>query len=108
MCYKRWKVILIRGYGDCTSGAEIHLLEGAKEKAQIFLDEHPEAKNYIKKVSDLIFGFETPYDLELLSTVDWVLKENSSKVHDSEFIVKSVQEWNQRKKKCFQQTILNR
>jgi len=91
----------IRGYGDRTSGAEIHLLEGAKEEAERLLDKHSEAKGYLKQVSDLIFGFETPYDLELLSTVDWILKENSSKVNDSDYIVKSVQAWNHRKKKMF-------
>src|SRR5699024_9447357 len=91
----------IRGDGDRTSEAEIHLLKGAKEEAQNFLDEHPEAKDYLKQVSDLIFGFETPYDLELLSTVDWVLKENSGRRNDSEFIVKAVQGWNRRKKRMF-------
>src|SRR5699024_1944963 len=91
----------IRGYGDRTSGSEIHLLKGAKEEAQAFLDGHSEAKHYLKQVSNLIFGFETPYDLELIATVDWVLKENTNRANDSEFIIKTVQEWNQRKKKMF-------
>lgn len=91
----------IRGYGDRTSGAEIHLLEGAKEEAEVFLNKNLEAKHYLKQVSDLIFGFETPYDLELLSTVNWILKENSNKVDDSDFIVKAVQDWNDRKKRMF-------
>lgn len=91
----------IRGYGDRTSGAEIHLLKGAKEEAEAFLNENLEARNYLKQVSDLIFGFETPYDLELLSTVNWILKENKDKVNNSDFIIKSVQAWNSRKKRMF-------
>ncbi len=91
----------IRGYGDRTSGAEIHLLEGATEEAETFLNELQEAKDYLKQVSDLIYGFETPYDLELLSTVDWILKENSNSVNDSDFIIERVRGWNQRKKKMF-------
>ncbi|ARF18032.1 Appr-1-p processing protein [Sporosarcina sp. P34] len=91
----------IRGYGDRTTGAEIYLLDGAIKEAKQFLDKHPEAKPYLNRVSELIYGFETPYDMELLSTVCWVLKENASKATNKEFIVQSVQQWNDRKKKMF-------
>lgn len=91
----------IRGYGDRTQGAEIYLLDGAIEEAEQFLENHPEKKFYLNQVSKLIYGFETPYDMELLSTVCWVLKENASKVTDKAFIVQSVQQWNDRKKKMF-------
>ncbi|EGQ26880.1 appr-1-p processing protein [Sporosarcina newyorkensis 2681] len=91
----------IRGYGDRTKGAEIYLLDGAIEDAEQFLDKYPEAKPYLRQVSELIYGFETPYDMELLSTVCWVLKENASKAHDKEFVILSVQQWNERKKMMF-------
>lgn len=91
----------IRGYGDRTTGAEIYLLDGAIEEAEQFLNKHPKTKPYLNKVSELIYGFETPYDMELLSTVCWVLKENASKATDKAFIVQSVQHWNDRKKKMF-------
>lgn len=91
----------IRGYGDRTTGAEIYLLDGAIEEAEQFLEKHPETKPYLNQVSELIYGFETPYDMELLSTVCWVLKENVSKATDKAFLVQSVQQWNDRKKKMF-------
>lgn len=91
----------IRGYGDRTKGAEIYLLDGTIEEVERFLKKHPETKSYLNQVSELIYGFETPYDMELLSTVCWVLKENASKTTDKSFIVQSVQQWNDRKKKMF-------
>lgn len=91
----------IRGYGDRTTGAEIYLLDGAIKEAEQFLEKNPETKIYLNQVSDLIYGFETPYDMELLSTVCWILKENISQANDKDFVVKSVQSWNERKKKMF-------
>lgn len=91
----------IRGYGDRTKGAEIYLLDGALEEAEHFLEEHQEAKCYLEQVSELIYGFETPYDLELLSTVFWILKENVTNINDEKFVVQSVQQWNDRKKRIF-------
>ncbi|WP_108308322.1 Appr-1-p processing protein, partial [Metalysinibacillus jejuensis] len=91
----------IRGYGDRTQGAEIYLLDGAAEEAENFLSHDEEALNNLQRVADLMYGFETPYDLELLSTVGWVLKEQPSKAKDKYFVVQSVQDWNERKKKIF-------
>ena len=56
----------IRGYGDRTQGAEIYLLDGAAEEAENFLSHDEEALNNLQRVADLMYGFETPYDLELL------------------------------------------
>lgn len=91
----------IRGYGDRTEGAEIYLLDGAIEEAECFLNKHQEAQDYLEKLTDLIYGFETPYDLELLSTVNWVLKDNEIDINDKESVLHSVQKWNSRKKKIF-------
>ncbi|WP_108308543.1 Appr-1-p processing protein, partial [Metalysinibacillus jejuensis] len=91
----------IRGYGDRTQGAEIYLLDGAAEEAENFLSHDGEALNNLQRVADLMYGFETPYDLELLSTVGWILKEQPSKANDKYFVVQSVQGWNERKKKIF-------
>lgn len=91
----------IRGYGDRTQGAEIYLLDGVAEEAEQFLSTNDEAKKYLQQVADLMYGFETPYDLELLSTVGWILKEEPAKVNDKHFIVELVMNWNERKKKIF-------
>lgn len=91
----------IRGYGDRTHGAELYLVVGAAEEAENFLTGNTEALNYLQRVADLIYGFETPYDLELLSTVGWILKQEPTKVNDKQFVLQSVQNWNERKKKIF-------
>lgn len=91
----------IRGYGDRTQGAEIYLLDGAAEEAEKFLSTNAEAMSYLQQVADLIYGFETPYDLELLSTVGWILKEEPTRVDDKNFVVQSVKNWNERKKRIF-------
>jgi hypothetical protein len=52
-------------------------------------------------VEKIIFGFETPYSLELLSTVHWVASENQGKSTDLQTIFLSIQEWNERKREFF-------
>ena len=95
----------IRGYGDRTQGAEIYLLDGATEEAGQFLATNAAAMNYLQQVANLIYVFETPYDLELLSTVGWILKERSSKANDKHFMV---QNWNGRRKKHSRKIIVCR
>lgn len=91
----------IKGYGDRTKAAEIYLVEGAQEEAENFLQNDAQAQAYLKQVAELFYGFETPYGLELLSTVGWILQEAPQKATDKNFVVQSVQNWNERKKRIF-------
>ncbi|MRX56731.1 Appr-1-p processing protein [Bacillus idriensis] len=91
----------IRGYGDRSKDAEIYLLPGAVEEANSFLSEDPVGQETLKKVSELIRGFETPYGMELLSTVHWLIKEDKDLINSPETVVKKVQSWNSRKKRLF-------
>lgn len=91
----------IRGYGDRTTGSEIYLLDGAIEEAENFLVNDSEAQQHLEHVANLMYGFETPYGLELLSTVGWILQEEPKKANDLSFVVQSVQGWNERKKRIF-------
>ena len=91
----------IRGYGDRTTASEIYLLDGAKEQAEAYLKDNELAKNYLEQVSKLFYGFETPYGLELLSTVGWIMQTEPTKSLDRNFVVASVQNWNERKKRIF-------
>ena len=89
----------IKGYGDRTYSSQISLLPEGIKKAHEYMKEHPlELENY-KKVLDLIEGFETPYGLELLSTVHWTMKKE--KIYELRKIFRSVQSWNLRKKWLF-------
>ena len=91
----------IRGYGDRTTASEIYLLAGAKEQAEMFLKDNEVAKKYLEQVSELFYGFETPYGLELLSTVGWIMQAEPIKSMDKNYVVQSVQNWNERKKRIF-------
>jgi O-acetyl-ADP-ribose deacetylase (regulator of RNase III)/uncharacterized protein YwgA len=50
----------------------------------------------LEHVSQLIDGFETPFSLELLATVDFILKEHPS--YTPEDILANIQNWTNRKK----------
>ena len=88
----------IRGYGDRSVKAEIRLMPDAMEQAREFLKDNAEAEQHLERVKKLIEGFETPYGMELLSTVHWVVKHGNETVGDLESIRAKVESWNQRKK----------
>ena len=92
---------LIRGYGDRTQRAQISLMPDAPRLANEFLKTDPSAVERLKKVSELIAGFESPYGLELLATVHWVAKHDVPLANDPDIAVQKVHSWNARKKKIF-------
>ena len=55
----------------------------------------------LQKVVELIEGFETPYGMELLSTVHWLAGEDSNVKEDPQAAVKGFEAWNQRKRDYF-------
>lgn len=92
----------IRGYGHSQKpDAEIELLPGAVEDADNFLANHVESASRLSRVAELIEGFETPYGMELLSTVHWVCAHAETKASNAEEAVDAVQAWNDRKRKMF-------
>ena len=93
---------LIRGYGDSQKpDTEIELLPDAIKEADSFLKDHPIPRERVSKVSDLIQGFETPYGMELLSSVHWVCTHQESKASTPEKTIELVHGWNERKQKMF-------
>ncbi len=96
----------ISGFGDGSSGPEeksITLIPGAVEEALLFLGDYPEAIERLKKVSETIYGFETPYGLELLATVHWVMKEKPAFTAKPVKIIREVKLWNKRKDDKFRE-----
>jgi O-acetyl-ADP-ribose deacetylase (regulator of RNase III) len=89
----------IRGYGDRTRDSSIRLLEEGLESSKEFLKDKPQALDRLKKVASIIRGFETPYGLELLSTVHWTVKHENKREEDE--IIKVIQAWNKRKRNLF-------
>ena len=92
-----------RGYGDRTAKArtEISLLPGAAEAAAPIAAASQEANARLSAVSALITGFESPYGMELLSTVHWVSKEHSTAARSPESAAEFVHAWSARKAALF-------
>lgn len=93
----------IRGFGDSQKpDAEIELLPNAVEESDAFLKEHQESLRRLEQVSNLIAGFETPYGMELLSSVHWVATHDKPVAQDEEVAAQAVRNWNDRKHRIFQ------
>ena len=91
----------IRGYGDSQKpDVEIGLLNGATRTADAFLVSHEASRARLRRVAQLIEGFETPYGMELLSSVHWVATHGGD-VLDVDDAVRAVHGWNDRKKQMF-------
>ena len=89
------------GFADGEDAPEkpINLLEQGIEEAEKYLSENPATRTHFDRVADLIAGFETPYGMELLATVHWVVaKEGASSLPDA---IKAVQAWSERKRELF-------
>ena len=89
---------LISGYGDADDkpSRPIELLPGASESSQAFISLHPDTQHRFDRVGRLIHGFETPYGMELLATVHWVLTHEDAK-SPAEAITRT-HAWNERKR----------
>jgi O-acetyl-ADP-ribose deacetylase (regulator of RNase III) len=91
----------IRGYGDTQEpDVEIELLSGAARRADEFLRHHPEAVEKLDVVTDLVDGFETPYGMELLSSVHW-LATHGREATDADTAIAAMRRWNDRKSRLF-------
>jgi len=92
----------IRGYGDSQKpDIEIELLPGAIEETDGSLLDNEASANRLKRVETVIEGFETPYGLELLSSVHWVAVHGNGKASNPDEVVRAVHKWNERKRKMF-------
>jgi hypothetical protein len=88
----------ISGYDD---GGEdprktLELVPGAIEDATRAMAANTETHARYRRVADLVSGFESPFGLELLSTVHWVCRHEG--VRGSKEVVTATHEWNERKR----------
>lgn len=92
----------IQGFGDGQNKPDtaIKLLEGATEEADQFLKKHAATRARFERVGKLIEGFETPFGMELLSSVHWIAaQENAAAKTDLNVAIAGVHGWNERKKR---------
>jgi O-acetyl-ADP-ribose deacetylase (regulator of RNase III) len=89
---------LTSGYADGGDdpAKQISLVPGAVEDALNFLASEPETRERFERVAALTEGFESPYGLELLSTVHWVMTREGASTLDE--TVSLVHGWNDRKR----------
>ena len=92
----------IRGYGDRSAHASIHLLPGAADAARGHLRDEIGAEVVVDRVARLIDAFETSYGMELLATVHWIATTLADAEADPARLVSEVHRWSPRKRHAFQ------
>lgn len=88
---------LLSGYGDGGDAPDkpLELVPGAVGNARAFLDKHPETLARFERVAKLVEGFETPFGIELLSTVHWVVTREHAQ--EDAAVVRAVHAWGPQK-----------
>lgn len=97
---------LICGYDDGGDrpDKQLELVPGAVEEAEHFLEKHPETHARFARVAELVEGFESPFGLELLSTVHWVMVRQHALLDDK--IIQHTYAWNNRKRQFTERQII--
>jgi O-acetyl-ADP-ribose deacetylase (regulator of RNase III) len=92
----------VRGYGDRSRDVSLDLLPEAVREAERSLTEERSTLQRMDRVSKLIEGYETPYGLELLSTVHWIaVHEMPEAKTDPDIAISGVLSWNDHKRRTF-------
>jgi O-acetyl-ADP-ribose deacetylase (regulator of RNase III) len=88
----------ISGYADAADkpDKEIALLAPAVDQANDWLAHEPTVKRRFTRVADLVEGFETPFGMELLSTIHWVAKQEGA--DSAKRAMELTYSWNERKR----------
>jgi hypothetical protein len=89
----------VSGYADGGDNPQkqLELVPGAMQEASLFLEGDLGTKDRFDRVGDLVEGFETPFGLELLSTVHWVASQE--KADSIEEVIAAVYGWGERKQR---------
>ena len=84
------------GAGEDVPDKQIELKEDAAERSKNYLSDYPDTLERFGRVSELIAGFETPFGMELLTTVHWVADQEGAGNADE--AIERTYEWNDRKR----------
>jgi len=87
------------GYGDRSTRSKIQVVPSVFGDVQKVLDEHPDAKERLERVKDLIEGFETPYGMELLASLHWLNAREG--IVQFEDVGPALSAWSKRKPELF-------
>lgn len=93
----------IMGYSskDKKPFEDLFLIPDAETEVNEYLDspKNSDYKTTVEKTKKFLSGFYSPFGLELLSTIDFIITEK--KVYTQEAIVKELENWSDRKKTLF-------
>lgn len=89
---------MVSGYrGEDAPDTQLELVPGAVSEAEKFLSQDSAVREHFDRVADLVNGFESPFGLELLATVHWVVtRERAATLSD---VVARTYAWNDRKQR---------
>jgi O-acetyl-ADP-ribose deacetylase (regulator of RNase III) len=89
---------LISGYADGGDAPDkqLAIVPGAAADAEAYLSAHRETLSRFERVARLVEGFESPFGLELLATVHWVMSEQG--LSDAATIERATYAWGPRKR----------
>jgi O-acetyl-ADP-ribose deacetylase (regulator of RNase III)/uncharacterized protein YwgA len=91
------------GYGtkDKKPFEEVYLIPDTETEIMHFLDkpENTRYKMITEKTKSFLDGFYSPFGLELLSTIDYIITDK--KAHTEEAIIKELESWSNRKSTLF-------
>lgn len=89
----------ISGYADGGDRPDklLEIVPGALADAETMLAEAEDTRRRFDTVADLVEGFETPFGLELLATVHWVVRHEGAATVDE--VVAATYGWNDRKRR---------
>lgn len=87
---------MLSGYADGGNNPQkrLELIPGAIDDAEKFLSKQPDTLKHMERVSELVDGFETPFGLELLATVHWLVENGADSLNE---VVKETYAWSQHK-----------
>jgi hypothetical protein len=98
----RFEGHFIEGFGDGRNSPRtpIRLFEDAVSEAAGVSERSstPEQKTRVRRVFELIEGFESPYGMELLASVHWVAAQEGV-LSEPGAVVQAVHAWNDRKRR---------
>jgi len=92
------------GVGGDQPDKVLELVPGAIDDAQRVLTGQPETRKRFERVSQLVDGFESPYGLELLATVHWIMTRESPATTDN--LVERFYAWAKRKRQFTRRQIM--
>lgn len=82
--------------GGDAPGKVLTLRRGVRQRAEVVLEARPETRARLRRVTELVEGYESPRWMELLATVHWVAVHEGATTFDA--VVRGVYGWNSRKR----------